>query len=86
MPEKIIAAMIAVVAALLLGSTLMASAQTKTHRQNAPLYMQGVSPYRGAVYWRDPYAGTYWEGLAPYGSNDQPDPYAGTYWEGLAPY
>ena len=85
MPEKIIAAMIAVIAALLLGSTMMASAQTKTHRQNAPIYMQDVAPYRG-MQWRDPYAGTYWEGLAPYGSNDRPDPYAGTYWEGVAPY
>ncbi len=85
MPEKIIAAMVAVVAALLLGSTVMASAQTKTYRQNAATYMQGVAPYRG-THWRDPYAGTYWEGIAPYGSNDQPDPYAGSYLYGVAPY
>jgi hypothetical protein len=35
----------------------------------------------------DPYAGTYWEGVAPYGSTSTScDPYDGTIWEGVAPY
>ena len=35
----------------------------------------------------DPYAGTYWEGVAPYGSaSTSCDPYDGTIWEGVAPY
>ena len=52
MPEKLIAAMIAVIAGLLLGSTMMASAQTKAQRQNAPIYMRDVAPNRG-MQWRD---------------------------------
>lgn len=84
MPEKIIAALMAVVAALLLGSTVMASAQTRTHQPDAGFYSERMAASRGA--FRDPYAGTVWENVAPYGSHDMPDPYAGTVWEGVAPY
>jgi hypothetical protein len=88
MTEKIPA--ILAVTALLLGSTVMASAQTGPY--------QGPSPYMGQnfggqavgpnfrTYRYDPYAGTYWDGVAPYSSNAQPDPYAGTPWDGVAPY
>ena len=35
----------------------------------------------------NPYAGTYWDGIAPYGSTPTScDPYDGTIWEGVAPY
>jgi hypothetical protein len=35
----------------------------------------------------DPYAGTVWDGVAPYGSSGrQCDPYAGTVWDDVAPY
>jgi hypothetical protein len=35
----------------------------------------------------DPYAGTVWDGVAPYGSTPEcDDPYKGTVWEGIAPY
>ena len=85
MPEKIIASMVAVTAALLLGSTVIASAQTGTFPQPGPGYMDNMTPYPG-LYGYDPYAGTYWDGVAPYSNAMQPDPYAGTPWEGVAPY
>jgi hypothetical protein len=35
----------------------------------------------------DPYAGTVFDGVAPYGAVPRScDPYAGTIWEGVAPY
>jgi hypothetical protein len=35
----------------------------------------------------DSYAGTVWDGVAPYSSTGgQCDPYAGTVWDGVAPY
>ena len=34
----------------------------------------------------DPYAGTIWDGVAPYNANSQCDPYKGTIWEDVAPY
>jgi hypothetical protein len=76
----------AIVVGLLLGTTALASAQTRNYQQGPYGYRhQRMAPYSGGN-WRDPYAGTYWEGVAPYGSNQQPDPYAGTVWDGVAPY
>ena len=65
----------AVVAAILLGSAGVASAQVgrtgPTYPYYSPYYsgdywsgIQGVAPYRGRGY--DPYYGAYWEGVAPY--------------------
>jgi hypothetical protein len=34
----------------------------------------------------DPLAGTYWDGVAPYGGTSCTEPYDGTIWEGVAPY
>jgi hypothetical protein len=59
-----------IVAAMLLASTGLASARSATHVAQS----------------HDPYAGTVWENVVPYGSNDVPDPYAGTVWDGVAPY
>jgi hypothetical protein len=55
---------------MLLASTGLASARSATHVAQS----------------HDPYAGTVWENVVPYGSNDVPDPYAGTVWDGVAPY
>jgi hypothetical protein len=66
MSGKIIAA---IAAAVLLTSTGLASAQTRTKAHS-----------------QDPYAGTYWEGVVPYGSDQVPDRYAGTIWQGVVPY
>jgi hypothetical protein len=75
----------AIVTGLLLATTALASAQTRSYQQAPQGYTDRIAPDRG-VYWQDPYVGTYWDGVAPYSSNERPDPYAGTYWEGVAPY
>jgi hypothetical protein len=75
----------AIVTGLLLATTALASAQTRSYQQAPQGYAQCMAPNPDA-YWHDPYAGTYWEGVAPYSSNEQPDPYAGTVWDGVAPY
>jgi len=76
MTRKITAA---VAVALLLGSAGIASAQTNTHAarvngvSQAPFtysyynedYWRGIAP-NGGFEQRDPYAGTIWEGVAPY--------------------
>jgi hypothetical protein len=83
MSQKLIPAALAV-AALLIGSTAMASAQTSANRPFAPSYTQNPAP-RGA-YASDPNAGTIWYNVAPYGSDQAANPYAGTIWDGVAPY
>jgi hypothetical protein len=73
----------AVVAAILLGSAGVASAQV-----GGPTY----SPYYGAYYspyYNSYYNGTYWRGIrnvAPYSSNNEYDPLRGTYFDDVAPY
>jgi hypothetical protein len=64
----------AVVAAILLGSAGVASAQIG---RTGPTY----SPYYSSYYNRN-----YWEGVAPAGRIYQRDPYAGTVFDGVAPY
>jgi len=72
------------VGALLIGTTAVASAQTRPYQNHHRSYAQRVMPHPGS--WRDPYAGTVFEGVAPYSSANAPNPYAGTYWDGLVPY
>jgi hypothetical protein len=73
MTSKITAA---VVAAILLGSAGVASAQTGRLHHSQPYH---DSYYNGA-YWRGI------EGVAPYTSNNRYDPLRGTYRDGVAPY
>ena len=69
---------------LLLGSTALASAQTKAYPRSlyTPVVERGVPSY----YWADPYYGTPYENVAPYSAYRQPDPYAATVYQGVAPY
>ena len=82
MTSKITAA---VVAAMLLGSAGVASAQVG---RTGPTY----SPYYGLYYgpnYNSYYNGAYWrgiEGVAPYSSNNGYDPLRGTYLDDVAPY
>jgi hypothetical protein len=46
----------------------------------------GLASARTQAFSHEPFAGTVWDGVVPYGSNDVRDPYAGTIWEGVAPY
>jgi hypothetical protein len=62
-------------AAVLLGTTALASAAQAPSRHQ-----------RAAVATQDPFAGTYFEGVVPYGSEQMPNPYAGTVFDGVAPY
>jgi hypothetical protein len=76
----------AIVVGLLLGTTALASAQTRDFRQSPYDYQQQrMMQYPGA-YSQDPYYGTPFENVAPYGADEQADPYAGTVWDGVAPY
>jgi hypothetical protein len=68
----------ALVVGLLLGTTALASAQMRTIDQYG-----GYAPY---YYSTDPYFGTPFENVAPYGNYNQPDPYRGTYFDEVAPY
>jgi hypothetical protein len=70
--------LIAAVSAVLLASTGLASAQTRTHWQ-APS-ANGYAPYADSYYNR-----TYWDAVAP-NMYVRPDPLVGTVWEGVAPY
>lgn len=79
MSAKIVAAM---AAAVLLGTTALASAQAQHQQRHRPR----VSPPPYGTTWRDPYAGTYYENVAPYGSSGMRDPYYGTPFQGVAPY
>jgi len=74
----------AVAAAILLGTTVFASAQTAPYPQGPRAYAPGFVAGPGA--WYDPYAGTPFQGVAPYSSYHEPDPYAGTVFDGVAPY
>ena len=72
---------------LLLGTTALASAQTKTFpRDLYTLVLERGGPYYSNYYWTDPYYGTPFENVAPYSANSMPDPYAGTVYQGVAPY
>ena len=72
----------AVVAAILLGSAGVASAQIgRTGPTYSPYY---YSPYYSPYY--SYYNRNYWEGVAPDGRIYQRDPYTGTPFEGVAPY
>jgi hypothetical protein len=70
----------AVVAAILLGSAGVASAQIGRTGPNS-YYSPYYSPYYNSYYNRN-----YREGVAPAGRIYQRDPYAGTVFEGVAPY
>jgi hypothetical protein len=72
---------------LLLGTTALATAQTKTFPRDlyTPVLHRGGA-YYSSYYWTDPYYGTPFENVAPYSANSQPDPYAGTVYDGVAPY
>jgi hypothetical protein len=80
----------AIVAGLLLGTCAVASAQTTTQRTAPHRYAQPRGYYMQTMptdpYRYNPYAGTVWDGVAPYGSHGAPDPYAGTRFQGVAPY
>jgi hypothetical protein len=72
----------AVVAAILLGSAGVASAQ---NGRTGPTY--GSHHYR--PYYNSYYNGTYWRGIrnvAPYSGNNGYDPLRGTYLDDVAPY
>jgi hypothetical protein len=74
MTSKITAA---VVAALVLGSAGVASAQTGRHGS----WTSAQTPYSQSYY-----NGDYWNGVAPAGRIQQRDPYVGTPFENVAPY
>lgn len=74
----------AIVAAVLVASAGVASAQTsertaRTHAQTALTSAAWQSPH--FYYNKD-----YWDGVAPAGRIQQRDPFAGTYFEGVVPY
>ncbi|MGC1351122.1 MAG: hypothetical protein WA858_15285 [Xanthobacteraceae bacterium] len=70
--------LIAAVAAIVLASTGLASAQTRTHVR-AP-YAYGYAPSSNSYYDR-----SYWDAVAP-NIYVRPDPFVGTVWEGVVPY
>ncbi len=72
MSAKIIATL---AAAVLLGTTALASAAEAPSRH-----------HRAAVTTQDPFAGTYFENVVPYGSEQMANPYAGTVFDGVAPF
>jgi hypothetical protein len=76
----------AIVVGLLLGTTALASAQTRNYQQDPYNYQQQHMMQYPDAYSQDPYAGTPFENVAPYSSYDQADPYAGSRWDGVAPY
>jgi hypothetical protein len=76
--------LLVLIAGLVLGTTVAASAQTQTYPSDlvTPVVERGM-PYH---YWTDPYYGTPFENVAPYTAGRMPDPYAGTVYDGIAPY
>jgi hypothetical protein len=74
MTSKITAA---AVAAILLSSAGVASAQTGRH---------GSWTSGQAAYSQSYYNGDYWNGVSPAGRIQQRDPYVGTPFENVAPY
>jgi hypothetical protein len=73
MSVKIIATL---TAAVLLGTTALASAAESPSRHHQ----------LAAVTTQDPFAGTPYENVVPYGSERLANPYAGTVFDGVAPY
>ncbi len=71
--------LIAAASAILLASTGLASAQTRTHWR-APYAYGYNAPYANSYYDR-----SYWDAVAP-NLYVRPDPFVGTYWEGVVPY
>jgi hypothetical protein len=69
--------LLAAVAAIVLASTGLASAQTRVHRQ-API------GYGSAPYTSSRYDGWNWEGVPSF--YVRPDPFVGTVWQNVAPY
>jgi hypothetical protein len=91
MEFKMSAKIIPVIAAgLLLATTALASAQTKTFARDlyTPVLDRGGPYYSGysGYYGSDPYYGTPYENVAPYSADRMPDPYMGTVYDGVAPY
>ena len=76
--------LLVLIAGLVLGTTVAASAQTQTYQSGlfTPVVERGMPSY----YWTDPYYGTPFENVAPYSAGRMPDPYAGTVYDGIAPY
>ena len=70
--------LIAAVAAIVLASTGLASAQTRTYVR-AP-YAYGYASSSNSYY--DP---SYWDAVAP-NIYVRPDPFVGTVWQGVVPY
>lgn len=69
----------AIAAAILVASATLATAHAGS-RSN-------YNEYYPSYVICDPYAGTYWDGVAPYASQpDECDPYYWTYWYGVVPY
>jgi uncharacterized membrane protein len=69
---------------LLVGTTVLASAQTTNVQRDlvTPVVQRGV-PY---WYYSDPYYGTPFQNVAPYSAYGQPDPYRGSVYDNVAPY
>ena len=82
MPNKIL---IAAVSAILLASTGLASAQTRTYWQAPYAYEPYVYEYGYAPYGNSYYDRSYWDAVAP-NIYVRPDPFVGTIWDGLVPY
>ena len=84
----------AIVVGSLLATTALAAAQTRYYqpRNYAPnpnyYYQQQPQTMMPTpdAYWQDPYAGTPFDNVVPYGANEQPDPYAGSAFDNVAPY
>ena len=76
---------------LLVGTTVLASAQTANTQRDlsAPRDLYKPVVQRGMPYYyygADPYYGTPFENVAPYTGYGQPDPYRGTRFDNVAPY
>jgi hypothetical protein len=70
--------LIAVASAILLASTGLASAQTRTH-------LRTPHAYAGTPYVDSYYNKSYWDAVLP-NMYVRPDPLVGTVWEGIVPY
>jgi hypothetical protein len=85
----------AIVVGSLLATTALAAAQTRYYQpQGYPANPNYYDYYQQPqtmmptpdVYWQEPYAGTPFQNVVPYGANEQSDPYAGTAFDNVAPY
>jgi hypothetical protein len=70
--NRFVASVVVTVIALASTSSAFAEIQDRTQRESHSAC--------------DPYAGSNWEGMAPYGGTSRCDPYKGNIWEGVAPY